>query len=94
MAYKIAGGTKWWQVRAGEGVEAEWIVMRKDYREGLGRDKEAWKEREREAKGKGKSKKEERMDERNREEGEPMVGEDGGADENGDCKSLIFRRPE
>lgn len=32
MAYKIAGGSKWWQVRAGAGVEAEWIVMKKDYK--------------------------------------------------------------
>lgn len=32
MAYKIAGGTKWWQVRAGHGVEAEWIVMKDEYR--------------------------------------------------------------
>lgn len=33
MAFKIAGGSKWWQVRAGAGVEAEWIVMRKDFKE-------------------------------------------------------------
>lgn len=33
MAYKIAGGTKWWQVRAGSGVEAEWIVMKKDWKD-------------------------------------------------------------
>ncbi|WVN87708.1 uncharacterized protein L203_102896 [Cryptococcus depauperatus CBS 7841] len=33
MAYKVAGGTKWWQVRAGQGVEAEWIVMKKDWRQ-------------------------------------------------------------
>ncbi|KAK8864674.1 hypothetical protein IAR55_001926 [Kwoniella newhampshirensis] len=33
MAYKIAGGTKWWQVRAGQGVEGEWIVLKKDWRE-------------------------------------------------------------
>ncbi|WVQ86452.1 hypothetical protein IAS59_000164 [Cryptococcus gattii] len=33
MTYKIAGGTKWWQVRAGQGVEAEWIVMKKDWKE-------------------------------------------------------------
>lgn len=32
MAYKIAGGSKWWQVRAGHGVEAEWIVMKDEYR--------------------------------------------------------------
>jgi len=33
MAYKIAGGTKWWQVRAGPGVEGEWVVMKKDWKE-------------------------------------------------------------
>ncbi|EIW66003.1 hypothetical protein TREMEDRAFT_20822, partial [Tremella mesenterica DSM 1558] len=33
MAYKIAGGSKWWQVRAGPGVQAEWIVMKKDWKE-------------------------------------------------------------
>lgn len=33
MAYKIAGGSKWWQVRTGPGVEAEWIVMKKDWKE-------------------------------------------------------------
>lgn len=33
MAYKVAGGSKWWQVRAGPGVEAEWIVMKKDWKE-------------------------------------------------------------
>jgi len=33
MAYKVAGGTKWWQVRAGSGVEAEWIIMKKDWKE-------------------------------------------------------------
>lgn len=32
MAYKIAGGTKWWQVRVGRGLEAEWIVMKDEYR--------------------------------------------------------------
>ncbi|EJT48156.1 hypothetical protein A1Q1_02860 [Trichosporon asahii var. asahii CBS 2479] len=32
MAYKIAGGSKWWQVRAGHGVEAEWIVMKEEHR--------------------------------------------------------------
>jgi hypothetical protein len=33
MAYKIAGGTKWWQVRAGPGVEAEWVVLKKDWKD-------------------------------------------------------------
>ena len=28
-----AGGSKWWQVRAGPGVEGEWIIMKKDWRE-------------------------------------------------------------
>lgn len=83
MAYKIAGGTKWWQVRAGKGVEAEWIVMKKDYKGALGRDKEVEKER---SKGKGKEKKEERRQATVEEEGEGMVGEDGGEDENGDCE--------
>lgn len=41
MAYKIAGGTMWWQVRAGPGVEAEWITMKKDYRQYVNEDK-AW----------------------------------------------------
>nr|XP_018262748.1 uncharacterized protein I303_04228 [Kwoniella dejecticola CBS 10117]OBR84906.1 hypothetical protein I303_04228 [Kwoniella dejecticola CBS 10117] len=44
MAYKIAGGTKWWQVRAGQGVEGEWIVMKKDWR---GAVEEERRERER-----------------------------------------------
>lgn len=33
MAYRIAGGTVWWQARAGPGVEAEWITMKRDDRE-------------------------------------------------------------
>lgn len=33
MAFKVAGGTTWWQVRAGAGVECEWLAMKKDYRE-------------------------------------------------------------
>ncbi|WVQ79674.1 hypothetical protein IAT38_001774 [Cryptococcus sp. DSM 104549] len=39
MACKIAGGTKWWQVRAGQGVEAEWIVMKKDWRDVVAEEK-------------------------------------------------------
>ncbi len=39
MAYKVAGGTKWWQVRAGPGVEAEWIVMKKDWNDAEKDDK-------------------------------------------------------
>jgi hypothetical protein len=76
MAYKIAGGTKWWQVRAGKGVEGEWIVMKKDWREysrkkGVQVDKEKEKEKEKERMG-----------------AEGMVGEDGGVGENGECGSL------
>ena len=33
MAYKIAGGSKWWQVRAGPGVQGEWIIMKKDWKD-------------------------------------------------------------
>lgn len=33
QAYKVVGGTKWWQVRAGPGVEAEWIVLKKDWKD-------------------------------------------------------------
>ncbi|CAK9781177.1 alpha/beta-hydrolase [Cutaneotrichosporon oleaginosum] len=33
MAFKVAGGTKWWQVRAGNGVECEWLAMKKHYTE-------------------------------------------------------------
>lgn len=39
MTFKIAGGTKWWQVRAGQGVEAEWIVMKKDWKEVVAEEK-------------------------------------------------------
>lgn len=31
MAFKVVGGTKWWQVRAGKGLECEWIAMKKGY---------------------------------------------------------------
>lgn len=40
MAYKVAGGTKWWQVRAGPGVECEWIVMKKDWKDAKKEDRE------------------------------------------------------
>jgi hypothetical protein len=33
MAIKISGGTKWWRVRMQAGVEAEWIGIKKDFRE-------------------------------------------------------------
>jgi len=58
MAYKIAGGTKWWQVRAGPGVEAEWVVLKKDWKDyqkardkgaQMEKEKEKEKEKEREA---------------------------------------------
>lgn len=52
MAFKVAGGTKWWQVRAGQGVEAEWIVMKKDWKEVVAeekREKEKRKEKKKEA---------------------------------------------
>ena len=39
MAYKIAGGSKWWQVRAGPGVEGEWIIMKKDWKDYKAREK-------------------------------------------------------
>lgn len=31
MAFKVVGGTKWWQVRAGKGLECEWVAMKKGY---------------------------------------------------------------
>jgi hypothetical protein len=75
MAYKIAGGSKWWQVRAGPGVEAEWIVMKKDWK----RDKSGTN-----TPGGSKKKKDKRKEERGHDE-EGMVGEDGGTNENGEC---------
>ncbi|WWC89008.1 uncharacterized protein L201_003925 [Kwoniella dendrophila CBS 6074] len=45
MAYKIAGGTKWWQVRAGLGVEGEWIVMKKDWKGVVAEEKKEHKKR-------------------------------------------------
>nr|XP_019046586.1 hypothetical protein I302_05336 [Kwoniella bestiolae CBS 10118]OCF25516.1 hypothetical protein I302_05336 [Kwoniella bestiolae CBS 10118] len=45
MAYKIAGGTKWWQVRAGQGVEGEWIVMKKDWKEVVAEERREQKQR-------------------------------------------------
>jgi hypothetical protein len=40
MAYKIAGGSKWWQVRAGPGVEAEWIITKKDWKDYQARERD------------------------------------------------------
>ncbi|KAK0462404.1 Alpha/Beta hydrolase protein [Desarmillaria tabescens] len=38
-ARRIVGGVKWWQARAIDGVEAEWITAKKDLREAKKRDK-------------------------------------------------------
>lgn len=70
MAYKIAGGTKWWQVRAGAGVEGEWIVLKKD-----------WKEYQR---SKEKEREDQILEQIRAKEG--MVGEDGGVDGSGHCE--------
>lgn len=45
MAFKIAGGTTWWQVRAGRGVECEWITMKKDVRHS-DRDEARWEKQQ------------------------------------------------
>lgn len=39
MAFKVAGGSKWWQVRAG-GLEGEWIAMKRDYEPAVKEEKE------------------------------------------------------
>lgn len=70
MAYKIAGGSKWWQVRAGQGLEAEWIVMKKDWKEYTKRAAEG-------KEGGGEYKQ--------RTAADGMVGEDGGVKEDGQC---------
>lgn len=44
MAYKVAGGTKWWRARASAGVEAEWICMKRDYRLYVNEEK-AWQKK-------------------------------------------------
>ncbi|TFY61715.1 hypothetical protein EVJ58_g4334 [Rhodofomes roseus] len=36
---RVAGGTKWWQVRGVRGVDAEWITMKKDWQEAKKRSK-------------------------------------------------------
>ncbi|KAK0225287.1 Alpha/Beta hydrolase protein [Armillaria fumosa] len=36
---RVAGGVKWWQARVTNGVDAEWITMKKDLREANKRDK-------------------------------------------------------
>lgn len=65
MAYKIAGGSRWWQVRAG-GLEGEWIAMKRDYEPGLKEEKKREKARRKGEKGK--------IEER---EGEGGVEDDG-----------------
>jgi hypothetical protein len=49
MAYKIAGGSRWWQVRAG-GLEGEWIAMKRDYEPALKEERERQKARRKSAK--------------------------------------------
>ncbi|KAF8633454.1 hypothetical protein AX17_004623 [Amanita inopinata Kibby_2008] len=39
LAKTVVGGVKWWQVRSLDGVEAEWIVAKKDWREAKKRQK-------------------------------------------------------
>ncbi|KAI8973983.1 Alpha/Beta hydrolase protein [Trametes punicea] len=39
VAKRIVGGTKWWQVRGVKGVDAEWIVAKKDWQEAKKRQK-------------------------------------------------------
>ncbi|OSC99852.1 alpha/beta-hydrolase [Trametes coccinea BRFM310] len=36
---RVVGGTKWWQVRGVKGVDAEWIVAKKDWQEAKRRQK-------------------------------------------------------
>ena len=43
MAYKVAGGNKWWQVRAGS-LEGEWILMKKDFKDLRASAEEKWRE--------------------------------------------------
>lgn len=51
MTYKIAGGSRWWQVRAG-GLEGEWIAMKKDYEPALKEERERQKARRKSMKAK------------------------------------------
>ncbi|EKM53370.1 uncharacterized protein PHACADRAFT_259700 [Phanerochaete carnosa HHB-10118-sp] len=48
MTKKVVGGTKWWQVRGVKGVDAEWIVAKKDWKEAKRRYKMA-QEKERQS---------------------------------------------
>lgn len=66
-ARRQVGGSEWWQVRGLKGVEAEWIVVKRDWAE---REKE---EKKRERERKGKEKENETVEEENPEE--QMEGE-------------------
>jgi hypothetical protein len=83
MAYKVAGGSKWWQVRAGPGVEAEWIVMKKDWKEYT----KAQEEKKRsQVDLRDTAEEHDGVRYKAREEsGDGLVGEDGGVGENGAC---------
>jgi hypothetical protein len=79
MAYKIAGGTKWWQVRAGPGVEAEWVVLKKDWKDyQKAKDRGAQTEKEKETKVKEKEKEKERAATNSAEQDDQAGDEDSG----------------
>jgi hypothetical protein len=84
MAYKIAGGTKWWQVRAGPGVEGEWIVLKKDWK-----DYQKAKEGSQREKDTKKSKKGKEKEKEKEQEPATRVDEDGGEDSDGECESFM-----
>ncbi|OJA08539.1 hypothetical protein AZE42_02455, partial [Rhizopogon vesiculosus] len=44
FAKRLVGGTKWWQVRGVQGVDAEWITARKDHMEAKKRSRAKHKE--------------------------------------------------
>jgi hypothetical protein len=81
MAYKVAGGSKWWQVRAGPGVEAEWIVLKKDWKDYT----RAQEERGRKEKESGEQGTGAEMAEQARQAKNGMLGDDGGMGDNGEC---------
>ena len=85
MAYKIAGGTKWWQVRAGPGVEGEWVVMKKDWK-----DYQKSKEREKGSQGKKGKEKGKEKEKQPEAETRPVSNEDVDED-TGECKSSLFQ---
>ncbi|WVQ99705.1 hypothetical protein IAU59_006846 [Kwoniella sp. CBS 9459] len=84
MAYKIAGGTKWWQVRAGHGVEAEWIVMKRDWKGVVEEER-----RERETKNEKREQKE-----KDKEEAVKSDGNGNGDGQEGDSEEESEFRPE